>query len=365
MRSFYHRGRPELAGTEPPLIVIGAVPPGLAELAPLFRQIHTISELTSDRTGIGRSIVVHGPDASARQVRSVVGDPSMILAVVVPGGNEIDISAADEVILETASAQEWRLRLRRLYGVGQNRRRGRLINPKILGLIVHDLRTPLNVIGLSLQTVVSVLNSGIDRSLNEELGYLRSNFAQIDQMLMYVNDYSRSLERVTSVQPTKFSPRKLASELFEDERASKFGLVGSHIPIRIDEACPDEVELNPLRAKQAILYAIVNAFATGRRSGGVVPAVIFGGGDGHWQIEVELKVAPPVGPIVMALDANHFDRMIGVELDRHGLDLAIVAQITREFHGEARLQLEPGKSSTIVIHWPVKVNPSNDAPQRV
>jgi len=48
---------------------------------------------------------------------------------------------------------------------------------------------------------------------------------------------------------------------------------------------------------------------------------------------------------------------MGIEPDRLGLDLAIVARVTELFGGTARLEVEDGRGSTIVLDWPTQIAP--------
>ncbi len=73
------------------------------------------------------------------------------------------------------------------------RRLASSIDARFLALVVHDLRTPLNVIGL---TIRAIAQSSPDQSaeFEEDLTFLQENARQIEKMLSQLADYCRLLE---------------------------------------------------------------------------------------------------------------------------------------------------------------------------
>src|SRR5206468_1490437 len=63
-------------------------------------------------------------------------------------------------------------------------------DPRMLWLIVHDLRNPLNVIALSVRILQDTLPKD-DPSVQEDLGFLGENVRQLDRMLAQLGDFSR------------------------------------------------------------------------------------------------------------------------------------------------------------------------------
>jgi signal transduction histidine kinase len=79
---------------------------------------------------------------------------------------------------------------------------------QFLSLIVHDLRTPLNVIGLSLRMVGQALPKG-DPELEEDLRFIEENLRQIERMLTLLSDYFRLFDPANPLGPTPFSPWRM------------------------------------------------------------------------------------------------------------------------------------------------------------
>jgi hypothetical protein len=55
------------------------------------------------------------------------------------------------------------------------------------------------------------------------------------------------------------------------------------------------------------------------------------------------------------LRGDSFERLLAIAAERRAVDLAIVARISELFGGSARLQREPGSSSSIILDWPVRL----------
>jgi len=220
-------------------------------------------------------------------------------------------------------------------------------------LIVHDLRTPLNVIGLSLRMIDQALPRG-NAELEEDLRFVEENFKQIERMLSQLSDYCRLFESDSLVQVAEFSPARLVSEVVES-RSLKAGARSGAIEVDVRASCPPEASLDPLRARQAIQYALSNAMAAANGSG---VRVALDGGPDRWLIEFHVDHPPP--PTVKSTDLRPqlFERLCGIAAERRGMDLAIAARVSEMFGGSARLVVEPERGSTVVLDWPARIGAS-------
>ena len=90
--------------------------------------------------------------------------------------------------------------------------RGIPVDPRFTSLVVHDLRTPLNVIGLSFRMIEQVLPRD-DPEVAEDVRFIEENFRQLERMLSQLGDYSRLSEPGLSLSVSEFSPRRLVEEL--------------------------------------------------------------------------------------------------------------------------------------------------------
>src|SRR4051812_45399660 len=131
------------------------------------------------------------------------------------------------------------------------------LNPRFLSLVVHDLRTPLNVIGLSLHIIERTISP--DHSdVVEDLRAIRENIVQMERMLAYLADYCRLIAEPTRPAAAAFNPGTMLEELIGAvARRSTPG--ASPVQLEIGAGCPPAVELDERMARMAIQYALTNA----------------------------------------------------------------------------------------------------------
>ena len=350
-----HHSDFKTTAANPRIDILGDMPPGLAQLnldpALVVRWDGEIfhSKFTIDDNRL--LIIVDG--TSVEKIKKINHTWKWIVCVFHSDNLAPNLDGADEVIEWNATAVEWRLRLDRALCVSKPFIPPLSCDPKLLAMIVHDLRTPLNVIGLSLRMVENAIESGRNAELNEDLEFLRMNVTQLERLLVYLSDYCRVLEGSSCGHASPFSPARLANELFGDERSYSFGLTDVELGIEVREDCPSEVTLDERKARQAIIYAIANARAAAGLTDVKPIKVEFGGHGDRWRVVIALEIPPPRDVENITLSSKKFERLSGVARERDGLDLAIVAEICKEFGGSAQLEYQPGISSTIVLDWPV------------
>jgi His Kinase A (phospho-acceptor) domain len=221
------------------------------------------------------------------------------------------------------------------------------IDPKFLALVIHDLRTPLNVIGLTIRAIAQTVPQTTPE-LEEDLAFLTDNAKQIEKMLAQLGDYCRLIEGEAQLSAVEFDPRRFLADFLEDRR----GRPGTEpVPVRLEvsDAGPIEVTLDPQRVRLALQHALANAI----NAAGEAPVRLkSGGGEGRWVVELGVDKPPPPTVVPMELRPDRFERLAGSAAERRGLDLAIAARVSEMFGGSARLEVEPGRRSTIVLDWP-------------
>ncbi|SIO66747.1 Signal transduction histidine kinase [Singulisphaera sp. GP187] len=222
-------------------------------------------------------------------------------------------------------------------------------DPRFFPLIVHDLRTPLNVVGLSLRMIDQALPRG-NPDLEEDLRFVEESFKQIERMLSQLSDYYRLFEPEAPVESMEFSPARLLSEVVET-RVLKAGAKAVPIHLEVHQSCPPEALLDQSRAKQAIQYALGNALAASKVEG--VHVTLHGGPD-RWVTEFSVKHPPPPTVTSVELRSDLFERLCGTAAERRGMDLAIAARISEMFGGAARLEVDETRGSTIILDWPAR-----------
>ncbi|MHC5543310.1 sensor histidine kinase, partial [Singulisphaera rosea] len=218
-------------------------------------------------------------------------------------------------------------------------------------LIVHDLRTPLNVIGLSLRMIDQAIPKG-NAELEEDLRFVEENFKQIERMLSQLSDYCRLFELESAGPPTEFSPERLLADVVEDRSAKPGSHKAESIRLEIQDSCPAEASLDMVRARQAIQYALNNALAAANGVG--VRIQLYGGPD-RLVTELRIDQAPPPSVKSVELRPQLFERLCGTAAERRGMDLAIVARISEMFGGSARFEADEGKSTRIILDWPARL----------
>jgi signal transduction histidine kinase len=222
----------------------------------------------------------------------------------------------------------------------------------LLPLIVHDLRTPLNVISLSLKMIATTMR-GDDAELEEDLGYAEENLHQIERMLSLLCDYHRLFESPVPLTPFAFSPKRAVEEMLEagvgigDSPGN--GGNRSQVWVEVMESCPREVALDPTRVRQALEHAMRNTTAA---AGGAPVRITLSGRPDRWLIEFAIDAAPPRTVESFALSPDCFVRLCGFAPERRGMDLAIVAKISALFGGSARLEVSENLGTNLLIDWP-------------
>jgi len=226
-----------------------------------------------------------------------------------------------------------------------------LLDARFLGLVVHDLRTPLNVIVLALGTIAHSVPRRT-AEFNEDLMYLSDNTRQIEKMLVLLGDYCRLLEADSDLSPTEFNPRRYLTDFLEDHM-ERSGVDPTPVRLELSDSCPREVCLDQARVGLALRHALSNTMAA---AGDSPVRLRASGKPGRLVIEMILDKPPAETVSSMELKAPSFERLVGVAAERRGLDLAIATRVTELFGGTARLEIEPGLRSILNLEWPERID---------
>jgi signal transduction histidine kinase len=217
-------------------------------------------------------------------------------------------------------------------------------------LVIHDLRTPLNVVGLSLRMLGKALPRG-NPETDEDLRFVEENFHHIDRMLTLLADFVRLFEAEGPPAATPFSPRRMVEEVVEG-RAAKAGAKKDVVVVEAGSGCPDEVVLDPLRARLALHYILANASAA---AAGAPIRLTMEGGPDRWVISAVVEKPPPPSVKPVALSPYAFERLCGQAAERRGIDLAVAAKVSEMFGGLARLDVLDGRATAVVLDWPARL----------
>lgn len=220
-------------------------------------------------------------------------------------------------------------------------------NPRFLEVVVHDLRTPLNVINLAFRMLDPSALSQFP-ALAEDLAMIHSNAQELERMLTYLVDVSRLPRADDQLAPERFDPLKLVEGVVEDHRTHS-----GAAPVEIQsDGAPPTVQLDLGRARMAIHKSLANASAA---SAGKPVRILLQGGPDRCIIRFETSDPPRSSVRTHHVEPEQFQRILGTVGERRGLDLAIAGQISTLFGGEARLEATPGQGSAVVLDWPVSL----------
>ena len=221
-------------------------------------------------------------------------------------------------------------------------------HPRYEEVVIHDLRTPLNVISLALR-MLDESKMGQDPEAAEDLGMIRANVLELVRMMVHVVDFSRLPASRRELAVDRFDPGRMLGEVIEEVRGRS-----GEPAITLDlESAPEEVSLDPVRTRMAYQKTLLNVAAAG--GGRPVRARLARDGDRFRSIFA--VDAPPRDSVTThAIDTDHFERLLGVPAERRGLDLAIASRISRLFGGSAVLEAIPGQGTQVILDWPIRLD---------
>ncbi len=219
---------------------------------------------------------------------------------------------------------------------------GLTVDATFLTMLIHDLRTPLNVMTLSARLLARAGLKG-DPDASTDLSMIEQNVKKMEAMLAVLCDYIRIFEPGAPTDRVECSPARLVREVLGGRPSDATRVIFEEPPI------PGRVTLNDSLARTAIGHALTNALT----AAGDGPVRIRVEHKGQLcRIEFEVRLAPPKTVKSTTL-SSEFERFLSNPNERRGLDLAVVAKISELFGGSARLEAREGQASLIVLEWPV------------
>jgi K+-sensing histidine kinase KdpD len=220
---------------------------------------------------------------------------------------------------------------------------GLVLQPEFLELLVHDLRTPLNVMTLSLR----LLNKAVpknDRETHGDLGLIEQNVKNIEAMLAALCDYMQLFHPGAPMDRTEFSPARVVEEIL-DARPSQ----EPRVILEAGSLDTGRLALDRTLARMAIAHGLSNAVAA---AGDSPVRIRLAGQADVCRIEIAVDQPPPSTVKPGALSASEFERFLGNVKERRGIDLGIVAKVSERFGGSARLEVQDGRASLLILEWP-------------
>lgn len=212
-------------------------------------------------------------------------------------------------------------------------------------LVVHDLRTPLNAVALTLSLFERILSES-HPELDEDLALMRLSLAEHERMLKCLNDASHAPDDASILDPRPFD----LAALVADAAACAASELAAECVLEVESSPgPVIVVLDRGYATLAVRHALGNSVASA--DGRPIRLAVTSAGDRR-RVEFKIVGDPPQTVSPALLRPNEFVRILGGPAERRGLDLAIAAQISELFGGSARIEVEPGVCSAVVLDWP-------------
>jgi signal transduction histidine kinase len=223
---------------------------------------------------------------------------------------------------------------------------------RFLEILVHDLRSPMNVLKLSLH-MISEAAGPAREALAEDLAMMGHNLAELERMLQVLVDYAQLPESREGVQLVPFDPSRMLRDVvdvYAEQHSNPL------LTLELRDA-PPEVHLPPELVRVAVVRALENAAAaangiSGRDEPHPIRVVLRGAPD-RCRVEVVVEGRPRDSVEPTVLRSNAYRRILGTAGERRGLDLATSARVSELLGGSARLEVEPTRS-LVVLDWPAK-----------
>lgn len=222
-------------------------------------------------------------------------------------------------------------------------------DPALLALIVHDLRNPLNAIGMALHMIEGELPEGCE-DLRQDVAMIGESSRSLRRMLKILGDYNQLAGGPGNAAPHPFDPRRLVADAVAEATERPEG-GAARVHLEVAEGAPAEVELDQAWCRLALLHALGNAMEA---SGGSEVRVTVTGAPGRWRTRIATEQPPTDSVRGGPLGLETPRRLVGSPYERRGLDLTIVARVSERLGGAARLELEPGLRSALVLDWPAR-----------
>ncbi len=217
---------------------------------------------------------------------------------------------------------------------------------QLIGVVSHDLRSPLNVITLASTTLLK--RGNFDERSTRSLARIRSSADRATRMIHDLLDYTEARHlRGIPVNPSPSNLHEVAEQVVDDLRSEYPGR-----GIELETQGPGEGEFDPDRLSQVIVNLASNALKYGQPESAV--SVRSEGSDEELALEVH-NFGEPIAEDERARLFQPLTRG-NPELDRSGrsigLGLFIVEQIVRAHRGCVEIRSDAENGTTFRVRLP-------------
>lgn len=236
------------------------------------------------------------------------------------------------------------------------------LDERLLALMLHDLRNPLNGIFVSWSYLESELAADPRDGISDCLRIVGDCARQSHAMLALLTDYFQLTRTPTLSATTAINPHAFLAAIIEERYRRRIGRPRNPVTLNIAQAGPATVPIHAELARIAARIALENALNTAGAAARV--RIDAGWNDQRWRTAFVIDEEKPPASEPASRHPLRFDQpceqLLGNAKQRHGLDLVLVAWISDQLKGRAYLKSTPGQPGTIVLDWPVPAAAASD-----
>ncbi len=231
-------------------------------------------------------------------------------------------------------------------------RRSEKVKERFIATVAHDLRTPLNAMGLTVEMIRMVPLSPEEHEAS--LTVLAQNIQRMADLLKGLLDYSQLVAGEQPLNLAPFDPRSLVHDV-RDSLAATAVHQGLEVVGTIDPGLPNEVISDYAKCRQVVFNLGSNALKFTRQGGVTFRARP--DGDGSWAVEVT-DTGVGIAPEDLEGIFEEFGQArIGrpSDIPGTGLGLAISRRLSERLGGGLTVRSELGQGSTFCARLPVRL----------
>lgn len=212
--------------------------------------------------------------------------------------------------------------------------------------IAHEVRNPLNALGLNADLLGDEIRDGHAEDAEELLAAIRNEIRRL-------TDITEAYLSVGRMPPLRLEPQPLGPLVEELVRFQREEIEAAGVTVTVDVG-PDlpEAHVDGDQLRQALLNILRNAVDALRGDGGAI--AVSASQQGRWLV---LRVQDD-GP---GMDAEHveriFDPFFSTKESGSGLGLPLTQQVVAEHGGRITCISRPGEGTTFTIHLPTAPDP--------
>lgn len=212
---------------------------------------------------------------------------------------------------------------------------------RLTGGVAHEMKNPLNAIGLELEVLRSKLAAGAaSENIMTEIDLIEREVLRLDRVIKTFLEFTQPVE----LQLKQLPLAELVTEVIEIERPIASGR-GAAISVR-DESGGARILVDASLVRQAVQNILSNGLDATKPGGTVRVDLERASG------EVVLSIADQGPGIAPDIRDRVFDLYFTTKKDGAGIGLAVAAQVVQLHGGSIECLSDPGHGSTFRLRFP-------------